>query len=217
MAQQVIYTQTKSHWDVGNLSSVNSGEGFDSHVFTIPEGMKFARYSLEVDVASLASSMTVVGAPKVGATGEQTIQVRWWYNSFGKIRYTITVYGGEPEPVAIWHGENNWAGKALSAIKQDLDIDLMGRGPIAKRLFARMKRFSGNPFEYRLDSAGKQDPVTITAEIPLGLIATIKYGTIGAIMLHALNQGYTVKGSFNAGSALPFDDALDIEMRKLRT
>jgi hypothetical protein len=214
MAQEIIYTQTKSHWDSANWNSVGSGEGFDSHIFTVPEGMKFARYSLDVDIASMASSMTAADAPKIGATGEQSISIRWWYNSFGKIKYTVTVYAGDPEPVPIWHNENNWAGKSMSAIKQGLDIDLMGRGPSAKKLFARLKRFSGNPFEYRFDSPGKLEPVNITPEIPLGLIATLKYGTVGAIMLHALHQGYTVTGKFSAGGALPFDDVIKMEIRK---
>jgi len=215
MAQELIYTNTKSHWDNDlDWNPGESGKGVDTHAFTLPEGMKFARYLIDVEVASLASGYNVESAPKAGATGEQRIQVRWWYNPFGKIRYTIHVYGGEPEAVTVWHGENNWVGKALNTLQQEQELKISGRGGVARKLFGRLMRMAGKDLERTFYSQPKSDSVAVKQNTALGLIATVKYGAIGGAILFALDKGYEVTGHFDAGGSLPFDDQLTISFSR---
>jgi hypothetical protein len=215
MAQEVIYTETKSHWDNDlDWNPGESGKGIDTHAFTLPEGMKFARYLIDVEVASLASGFNVESTPKAGATGEQQIQVRWWYNRFGKIMYTLRVYGGEPEAVTIWHGENNWVGKALDTLQQEQELRIAGRGGVARKLFGRMMHVADKELERTFYAQPKSDSVAAKQNTALGLIATVKYGAIGGTILFALDKGYEVTGHFEAGGALPFDDELTISFEK---
>jgi len=160
MSQELIYTETRSHWDDDlDWNPGESGKGIDTHTFTLSKGMKFARYLIDVDVASLASGYNVESSPKAGATGEQQIRVRWWYNPFGKIRYTLQAYGGEPEVVTVWHGENNWVGKALNTLQQDQDFQISGRGSVARKLFGRMVRIAGNDLEHNFFAQPKSGSV----------------------------------------------------------
>jgi len=176
--------------------------------------MKFARYLIDVDVASLASGYNVESSPKAGATGEQKIQVRWWYNPFGKIRYILHVYGGESEVVTVWHGENNWVGKALNTLQQGQDLQMPGRGSVAKKLFGRMMRIAGNELEHNFFAQPKSGSVMADEVVALGLMTTVKYGAIGGTILFALDKGYKVTGHFDAGGALPFDDQLTLSFEK---
>jgi len=191
-----------------------SGKGIDTHVFTLSKGMKYARYLIGVEVASLASGYNVESTPKARATGERQIRVRWWYNPFGKIRYTLNVYGGEPEVVTLRHGENNWVGKARNTLQQEQDLKISGQGGVAKRLFGRMMRMAGKDLENTYFAQPKSGSVRAGEEVALGLMATIKYGAIGGTILFALDHGYKVTGHFEAGSALPFDDQLTISFEK---
>ena len=214
MIQEVVYKTTKSHWDESGWNPAKPGHGTDTHSFTMPGGMKFARYSIDVEVASLASGINPESAPKPGATGEQVIRVKWWYNPFGKVRYTISAYAGDPETVVIRHGENNWAGKALIAMELGHTINLFGHGPVAKKLFLRMKRMSDRPVESDTHSQLEPDRIGVNRSIALGLVATVKYGVIGGILLAALGDGYDISAAFDPHGALPFDDELTIGMAK---
>ena len=215
MAQELIYTMTKSHWD-NNLdwNPAESGKGVDTHIVSLPEGTKFARYSIDVEVASLASGCNVESAPEAGATGEPRILVRWWYNPFGKISYTLHVYAGAPEPVTILYGENNWVGKALDTLRQEQEVKIAGRGHVARKLFGRMMRMAGRDLERTFYAQPKSDSVTVNQDVAFGLMATIKYGAIGGTILFGLNKGYEVTGEFDAGGPLHFDDQLTISFRK---
>lgn len=215
MAETLIFTGTKSHWDSEEeWNPAGSGQGKDTLSFTIPEGSRFARYSVEMEVASAGSGCIVESAPEQGDAGPQFIRVRWWYNPFGKIRYTVSVYAGDPETVVVYHGENNWTGKTLNAIEQGLSLNLSGRGPIAKKLFSRMMRMSGKPMPYTFYSEPELASVTVSTDISLGLVASVKYGAVGGILLFALCSGYHAGAKFNPHGMLPFDDELTIEMRK---
>ena len=215
MAQEMIYSEARNHWDDESswIPGV-SGNGVDTHTFTLPAGMKFARYSIDIDVASLASYYKVESAPKAGGAGEQQIRVRWWYNPFGKIRYTLNVYAGESETVTVWYGENNWAGKALNTLEQDLNLRMPGRGSVARKLFSRMMRMANKDLERNFITHPKSGSVAATQDTALGLIATVKYGAMGGMILYALDKGYEVLGQFDAGGALPFDDELTMSFEK---
>mgnify|MGYP000203410516 CR=1 FL=1 len=215
MAQELIYSETRNHWDdESDWIPGESGKGVDTHIFTLPAGKKFARYSIDVDVASLASFYRVESAPKAGATGKQQILVGWWYNPFGKIRYTLNVYAGEPETVTIWYGENNWAGKALNTLEQDLNLRMPGRGGVARKLFGRMMHLANKDLERNFMTHPKSGSVAATQNTALGLIASVKYGALGGMILYALDKGYEVKGQFDAGGPLPFDDELTVSFTK---
>jgi hypothetical protein len=215
MAQTIIYQETKSHWDdESDWNPANSGQGKDRHVFTIPMDDRFVRYSLDIEVASAGSGCIVESWPDTGAIGDQFIRVRWWYNPFGKIRYALTVFTGAPETVLIYHGENNWSGKTIDTVRLEQDIDLSGRGPIAKKLFSRIMRMSGKAVSRTLYSEPESATIQVSRDSALGLIASIKYGAMGGILLLALDSGYEVHARFDRHGMLPFDDVLTIEMRK---
>jgi hypothetical protein len=215
MAQTIIYRKTRSHWDdEGDWNPANSGQGKDTHAFTIPMGEKFARYSMDIEVASAGSGCIVEYWPDGGAMGDQFIRVRWWYNPFGKIRYALTVFTGAPETVLIYHGENNWGGKTLDTLRLEQDIDLSGRGPIAKKLFSRIMRMSGKAVSHTSYSQPELATIAVSRDVALGLIASIKYGAVGGILLLALDSGYEVHARFDPHGMLPFDDELTIAMRK---
>jgi hypothetical protein len=165
-------------------------------------------------VASAGSGCLVETAPDTGDTGEQFMRVRWWYNPFGKIRYTLTVYTGDTEIVSLYHGENNWAGKTLYTVRQGLDLHLTGRGPIAKKLFSRLMRMSGKEMPHTFYAEPRPATIPVLRDVALGLIATVKYGAIGGILLYAIDSGYEVRGKFDPHGVLPFDDELIIDMKK---
>jgi hypothetical protein len=215
MAQEVIYTKTRSHWsEDANWNPASSGHGIDSHVFAVPDGRPFARYSIDVEVASLASGYVVESAPKTGATGEQQIKIRWWFTPFGKIRYTLSAYAGEPEMVTIWHGENNWVGKSIATLRQEQNLTISGRGSVARRLFGRMNRITGNPMSYNFYSKPQAGQVEVTLQMALHFISTIKYGSIGGIIIMAMKEGYEVSANFDPCGPLPFDDLLTITLTR---
>jgi hypothetical protein len=218
MPQTLIFNQTKSHWydwyDEGEWEFASSDQGTDTFVFTIPEGSRFARYSVDLKVASAGSGCIVEYQPDPGDRGRQIVRTRWWYNPFGKIRYTISVYAGDPEIVPIYHGENNWTGKVVNTIQQEQDIDLSERGRIAKKLFSRMMRMSGKPIPHHFYSKPERASLSVSSDITLGLIASEKYGAIGGILLFALNSGYSVSAKFHPHGVFPFRNELVIEMRK---
>ena len=215
MTQTIIYKKTKSHWDdESEWNPSSSGQGTDTHIFTIPNGNRFARYLVDVEVASAGSGCLVETGPDVGAKGEQWIKVRWWYNPFGKIRYTLSVFTGDPEVVHVQYGESSWAGKAMSALKQGLDLDLSGRGAVAMKLFSRILRMSGKPMSRNFYTEPELSKTSATRDVALALIASIRYGVMGGLILLALDNGYIVTAKFDPHGMLPFDDELTIEMRK---
>jgi hypothetical protein len=114
----------------------------------------------------------------------------------------------------VWHGENNWVGKALNALQQGQDLQMPGRGSVAKKLFGRMMRIAGRDLEHNFFAQPKPGSVRANEDIALGLMAAIKYGAIGGTILFALGKGYQVTGQFDAGGALPFDNQLTISFEK---
>ena len=215
MAQELIYSGIKSHYDKeADWNPAKSAAGMDTHLFTVPGNSRYARFSVDVEVASLASGYSVESAPEAGATGEQMIRVRWWYNSFGKIRYVLKVFAGEPETVTIWHGDNNWTANAIHSLQQGLDLTVAGRGRVAKKLFSRIRRMSPDTTEFHFNKAKGIHRTSVVENTALFLISTIKYGAIGGIILHALSRGYSISAEFNAGGPFPFDDLLKIDMTR---
>ena len=105
--------------------------------------------------------------------------------------------------MAIYHGENNWAGKTLYTVRQEQDIYLGGRGPIAKKLFSRLMRMSGKEMPHTFYVEPRSATIPVLRDVALGLIATVKYGAIGGILLFAIDSGYDVRARFDPHGALP--------------
>lgn len=215
MAQDKIYTRTKSHWDNDqDWNPAESGQGVDTHNFTVPDGKKYVRYSVNVLTATMFSGYLIEAAPRVGATGSQKVTVKWWYNPFGKIRYTLNVLAGDVEVIKIYFGENNWVGKAQNAIQQGQNFQIIVRGPDAKELFGQITRVSGRPMASNFFVEPVSDTVAITLIIVLGLMSMGAFATIAAILLYSIHEGYNAKASHKVHGPLPFDDELIIELTK---
>ncbi len=215
MAQTLVYQKTKSHYDEGTeWIPSKAGKGIDTHTFAVPEGGRFARYSIDVEIASVGSGCTVEYATDTGTTGEQIIRIRWWYNPLGKIKYILSAYAGDPEVVEVLYGENNWAGKAVAYIRQHQDLKVRGRGTVSKKLFSRMMSIMGKSMSSNSHPGPEVVMDSVPRLVPLSLLASMKYAAIGGIILFALNEGYTVRSHFDPKGAFPFDDELTIEMTR---
>lgn len=216
MTQNRIYVSTKSHWDNDeDWNPAESGQGVDTHAFTVPNTQKFARYSVDVHTNTMASGYIVESAPKTGSTGSQRIKIKWWYFPFGKISYTLNVFSGNVEVVKIVYGENNWIGKAQNAIQQDQNFQIIVRGPQAKELYQQIKRLSGQPMDVRPLVEPVSNTVLITAIIVLGLISIAAFATIAAILMYAISEGYNARANHKTQGPLPFDDELTIEVERV--
>jgi hypothetical protein len=215
MAQKKIYSNTKSHWDNDkDWNPAESGQGTDTHDFTVPDGQKYVRYSVDVQTNTILSGYSIESAPKAGSTGRQKIKVKWWYNPFGKIRYTLEVFAGDAEIIKITFLENNWIGKAQDAIQQGQNFQIILRGPQAKELFGEITRLSGHPMGINFFIEPVSDSVAITLIIVLGLMSIAAFATIAAILIYAIHEDYNAKASHNVHGPLPFDDELIIEVNK---
>lgn len=213
MTQTLIYQKTKSHYDDGSQwIPSKAGIGIDTHAFSVPPGDHFARYSIDVEVASVGSGCTVDYAPDTGSGGDQVLRIRWWYNPLGKIKYILSAYAGEPEMVEVLHGENNWAGKAVGYVRQRQNLRLRGRGTVSRKLFSRMMSIVGKSMSKESQPTPAVTLNSVPRLVALSLLASMKYAAIGGIILFALDEGYTIKAHFDPKGALPFDDELAIEM-----
>lgn len=178
----------------------------DTHNFTVPVGQKYVRYAVNVDKATNFSGYSIKSAPSVGDTGSQRVLVKWWYNPFGKIRYTLDVYSGDVEIITICFGENNWVGKAQNAIQENQNFKIVMRGPQEKELSENINAVSG-----------VVEPVSttvITLAIVLGFMSIAAFATMAAVLIYAIHEGYNAKATHKVNGPNPLDDELTIEVTK---
>jgi hypothetical protein len=99
-------------------------------------------------------------------------------------------------------------------MEQDLNLRMPGRGSVARKLYSRMMRMANKDLERNFITHPKSGSVAATQDTALGLIATVTYGSMGGMVLYALDKGYEVMGRFDAGGVLPFDDELTVSFTK---
>ncbi|MEB4591935.1 hypothetical protein VSS37_13160 [Candidatus Thiothrix sp. Deng01] len=230
MAQQLIYKKTKSHSDGDDDWIPDSAQGTDKHKFTIPADTKYVRYA--ISASENLGGYEVKSSPKRGATGDQNVNVKWWFLPFGNIKYTLRVYTGNVEIIPIEVGSNNWIGQALDAIKQGDNFKLILGGHDARNLFSTIKRLANDRFIPLADASTVEaddmpgaesspaapiepmvEPITITIAIVLAIISIAAFATIAAIFIEAIHNGYNANAKHKAG-ATPLSDELEISVVK---
>jgi hypothetical protein len=118
------------------LSRMMPGSGEDRHEVTIPDGLRFSRWEIETTDSPPGSGYEVT-APSRGATGRQTVRVRWHYLPAGAFGYRLRVYaspdGRSPEQtVAV--DSPGWDARAKDLFAQGHPTTLVLQGEKARQL-----------------------------------------------------------------------------------
>jgi len=218
MPEQQIYSNTRSHWDNdGDPNPAEAGSGHDEHVFTIPSGEKFSRYELQINANTAFSSASVVQAPSADATGQQKIKVKWAFNPFGKIAYTLKVFSGAAvEPVEIHFGTPNAPQQAFDLIQQKKPLRLVVSGPDALALtdvFRKARNLGPlTPAQNSYSAAIGTGEVMLAAVICATIVAVVTLLVIVTICVVAIHYNYKVAIDYSRNGPLPFDDRLTIRL-----
>ncbi len=77
-------------------------KGNHNHNFIIPDGYGISRITIDILQSVSGGGLRFQSLPEQKAQGKQTVNVRWYHDAFGKIRYKISI---NVEPItATWSG-----------------------------------------------------------------------------------------------------------------
>lgn len=201
--ERVVYEATREHADPPNfpINLPEPGNGRDAHRFSVPDGLKFSRWEVEVRASSAGAGYRVEQPPPRGARGRQSLGVAWWYPPYGRMRYRLRAYaspGGDGDAPPVVFDSPGWVERATDQVTQGLPVELTVRGEKARLLHGALRR-QRQP-EARQQSGGTDIPVAsfevatviiivavIAAVIALGML------TFGALLKMAMEKGYDVK------------------------
>jgi N-acetylmuramoyl-L-alanine amidase len=210
--EKLVDETAKEHSDPKNfpIDLPEPGKGTDTIKFTIPKGMKFSRWEVEVLAMSTGAGYKVPDAPKLGAEGSHKISVDWWYLPYGKFNYKLKIYAspdGSSSGGKIMFDSAGWMEKAKDQITQGVPLKLGVKGEKAKQIYEAMQKHQ----DAQTKPAGLDDvsvamePITITVVILVGIVifgilVVLGMLTLGAIIKMALDKGYNVKDTkYKAG------------------
>ena len=109
--------------------------------------------------------------------------------------------------VTIAVGSPNWIQKANKAIDQNRHIKIVVKGPEASTAATALSR----GIKATTQSAISEG-VVITAVICITIIAVVGLGTVAAVCLYGISQGYKVKAKHAVHGPWPFDDELEFDL-----
>ncbi len=187
------------------------GKGTDAIKISIPDGLKFSRWEVEVLASSAAAGYKVVKAPKTGAEGDQTFNIDWWHLPYGKISYKLNVYAspdGKSFGDKVVFNSSGWMEKAKDQISQGVPLRLAVKGEKAKQIYDAMQTHQAQKQAQQAGNGGvaiAMEPITITVVILVGIVIFGILVALGLIMLGtvikmALDKGYDVKDTkYKAG------------------
>ena len=210
--EQVIFEVTREHKPAhaGPISLPAPDRGEDQHPFTIPAGLKFTRWEVEVQTSDGGGSYQVNASPRTGAEGEQTIRVGWHYGPFGKITYLLHVYAspdGMFQAPVIYYDSPGWVDRSRDQMRQSNSFSLGMRGEKARVLYEHLRQRGQTNTQgllvQSLDGGIISIPVG-TAVVILGIGALVVaavlgflgFATLGTVVKMAIENGYNVP---NAG------------------
>jgi hypothetical protein len=240
MSEQQVFSTIKTHTDNDGDIVPEFGSGTDTIAFTIPSGKQFKRYSIQkLPGTSLFAGYEVTDSPGAKAKGAQKIKVKWNYEMFGKIRYSLRVFADSPgvaaEDLQIDITDTDVVEQALQAIQQDLDFRIIVSGKSAGEMWNAIKRqiphataSTAQPVQpntapvISLAQPVQPGPAFLTGieEVALGIgiiagiVAVAGLATIVSIALVAISNGYNVVARHRARGPSPFDNELEIIVTK---
>lgn len=115
-----------------------------------------------------------------------------------------------PTVVTVRVGANNWVRTAHRAIDRKQRVKLVLTGPDALSLAEALRR-SRRPGGRNARIAGVDD-IAIVAAIAVTVIAVLGLGTLAAVCLYGINQGYNIRATHRTRGPMPFDDQLDLSL-----
>jgi len=210
--EKIVEEVTKEHSDPKNfpIDLPEPAKGTDVIKFTIPKGLKFSRWEVEVLATSAGAGYKVPDAPQLGIEGSHKISVDWWYLPYGKINYKLKIFAspdGSTSGGKITFDSAGWMEKAKDQITQGVPLKLAVKGDKAKDIYnAMQKHQDAKTKPAGLDDASvAMEPITITIVILVGVVifgilVALGLLTLGAIIKMALDKGYNVKDTkYKAG------------------
>jgi hypothetical protein len=106
-------------------------------------------------------------------------------------------------------GSPNWEKKAIRAVDQKKQFELVVQGPQAQAAGEAIKRSVRTPRGIRPMADPVVTPtVLLTAAVIVGVIAVVGLGVMAAVCLYGISKGYTVYARHIAKGPWPFDDQL---------
>lgn len=113
--------------------------------------------------------------------------------------------------VTIKIGSSNWVQKAQRAINQKKRLKLVLQGAQALTLAEGLRR-SRPARPNRVARIAVADDIAIVAALAITAIALAGLGTLAAVCLYGINQGYNIKARHVTHGPLPFDDELNLTL-----
>lgn len=114
-----------------------------------------------------------------------------------------------PTLVTVRVGSNNWIQNAHRAIERRRRLKLVLVGPEALGLAEALRRSRRAGRSPRIAGA---DDIAIVAAAAITIIALVGLGTLAAVCLYGINQGYKINAKHLTHGPMPFDDELDLTL-----
>lgn len=110
--------------------------------------------------------------------------------------------------VTVKIGSTKWVEKAQKAINQKKRLKLILQGVQALTLAEGLRRSRPS----RQNRIVVADDIAVVATLAITAIALAGLGTLAAVCLYGINQGYSIKAKHVTHGPLPFDDQLDLTL-----
>jgi len=206
--QRIVAELTQQHADPANVpvNLPEPGSGVDTLQVSIPPGLKYNHWDIELLDASSAVQAVVEGAPPRGSEGQWPLRVRWSHPGYGKLKYRLRVYAspdGRSAPVRVVHGAPGFDQRSRSLVAQDVPVEMVLRGERAKLVYAALQqaqKHSGNGRTIsKAQVVGVDDAIVIGIIVALGIatIASVVAGlglfVLYGVLMEAMKRGYDVR------------------------
>jgi N-acetylmuramoyl-L-alanine amidase len=224
--ETLVYDQEKDHADPPNfpINFPEPGKGDDRHVFTIPDGLRFTRWDVEVLQSSPFAGYNVAVMPAPGAEGRQQIRVSWWYPMYGRMRYRLRVYASATGEVGagapIVYEAPGWQEQVNNRLTQGLPVEVALRGDRAKLVYDTVRTAHPEAISAPVAAAliaGVDDAIIIAViglaiVIVISIVIALGMAVLGYTLTQAMNNGYDVKDTKYKAAAGQGDTRQEHEM-----
>lgn len=197
-AERVVYHAVRDHRDPPNLMP-EPDRGRDVHTFTIPPGLRFSHWEVEVLNTSPGSGYRVLRGPQASATGQQRVTVEWWFGAYGRITYRLRAFAspdGRSRPSRIMKDQAGWTDQVRDRMQQGLPISLGLEGPQALALQTAVSQHPDarptGTAPRSLDFGVISGPVVIAIVAIIAIVIGLGMMVVGALLKQAMDQGYDV-------------------------
>ena len=145
IGQVEVFGQTKVYEDPNNfpINLPEPGSGQDRFDVAVPDGLQLAHIDIEYLEQSPLASVEVVSGPKRGATGAQTIVLKWSHPPYGKIGYRVRVFAsrtGDSAPTLLVENSTGFNDRMRLLLDQQAPVAVLVTGTRAKLVYEGIQR-----------------------------------------------------------------------------